>query len=361
MALLDPVGKIANRIADQYRRLGFSLDVRQRLFAGLADLLDTKVHLPVALTTLADIEARGNPKSTATPVAALQDWNRALEEGKTLADAVRPWISAEEATLLQAFERGGRLSDGLRTLARDSNLTRGIVGTFVADLVDPLFLVVSSVALLIGMDTGARDTFARLAPAENWSPALSGFMAFAEVVSSVAPVIGTVIVVGLPIALLTRESWTGSVRRRFDKLLPWSLFELLSGFRLVSAYIALKEAKLKDLDIVVQLREQASPWLQERLDAAEGQFSLGAQNLGDALFRARYLFPTYGAVAMLRLYGSMPEHQMIDGLGRLPVQLSEMLKFRVKAIGAAITLASYAFFLVTTAWMLLATMTLNFQ
>ncbi len=352
---------IAARASDFYRRLGFSLDVRQRLFAGLADLLDTKVHLPVAIDTLTDIEAQGDPRSTVTPVLALKDWKRSLAEGQTFADALRPWVSAEEATLVQAFEGGGRLADGLRTLARDSDLTRGVIGSFLADLLDPVFLIITSIVLLIGMDIGARDTMARFAPPESWSPSLSGLMGFAALVTSVAPGLLVLVVVGLPAAILTRETWTGKLRRSADRLLPWSLFELMSGFRLISAYIALKEAKLKDLDVVNRLRGQASPWLRERLDAAEIEFAHGAQNLGEALFRANYLIPTYGAVAMLRLYGSMPDDQMVAGLARLPVQLSDMLRLRVKAIAAVITLVGYGFFTVTSCWLLLATMTLNFQ
>lgn len=89
----------------------------------------------------------------AAQAGRLRAMNRALDQGRTIAEAFAVGLSPMESALIAAGERGGRLADGFRHLADYFGLLAAVRAEALRRLVYPVFLIHLAVAAMVAAGT----------------------------------------------------------------------------------------------------------------------------------------------------------------------------------------------------------------
>ena len=148
-----------------------------------------------------------------------------------------------------------------------------------------------------------------------------------------------IIVIGIIAAIIySLPRLTGSLRNFLDYLPPWSIYKVVVGSTMILAITAMVKSKFKLLDSLQMCREEASPWLQERIDAGIDGVQEG-YNLGVALREAGHHFPDDRVIGDLIIYSSSQSFE--DALERVSADLLKNSIARVRKISKILSVLAY--------------------
>lgn len=235
----------------------------------------------------------------------IQDCLQALGDnrpGHQIQDVLALWIPREEAALLGAGLKSGTLAVALAQSDRLIVVRRRIFQQVIFASTYPVVLVALFSAMLAVNSIKLVPTMSKMSDPATWTGALGVMNRLAQFTSewgSASAVVGSLLL-GLTVWSLPR--WRGSLREVADKFLPWSLYSDLQGAVFLMNVASLLEAGLPEIEVLETLRKTASPWLQERLDAATDRISRG-NALGMALRNSGFNFPDRQSVNYLSLLG----------------------------------------------------------
>ena len=99
----------------------------------------------------------------------LADIMKRLHEGKTVAEALRPWVASHESQMLGSITRGVDLGSALRNAAGLTDSRRRIVGAVTGAMAYPAVLLMVGTAMLLVFSTQVIPTLAQLIPADKWT------------------------------------------------------------------------------------------------------------------------------------------------------------------------------------------------
>lgn len=197
------------------------------------------------------------------------DLMRSAGRGRSLADAMRPWVPPEESALLEAGERSGQLRDALIECALIIERRRQIYMTLLAALI-PSALMVSALLGLMAMIVKMvvpearkllpESEFAKLTLAPAFFTASDWFMA------ALPFVLGAVAIGGaLTAATLSRWRPVG-VRAWLDRRVPpWTLYVMVQASFLLVTLSAMMRAGTPMAQAVEAVQRRAAPWMRAHL------------------------------------------------------------------------------------------------
>jgi type II secretory pathway component PulF len=151
---------------------------------------------------------------------------------------------------------------------------------------------------------------------------------------------------------------TGPARVLLDKMPPWSLYRMFTGVSWLMSLAALVESGTPIAKSMQGLRQNASPYLRERIDRALGFMKNGA-NLGTSLKMTGMHFPDDVLIGDLEIYSELDNFE-----ASLNAVATEYLNTSVEKIRReASILNSLALVLVSgiIAWVLLGTFEMQNQ
>lgn len=246
------------------------------------------------------------------PVAWVhRDMHRALCEGKSAAEAMAPWSTAEEVMLVDAGQTAGEaaLATGFLRAADLLERRRELTGTVLKELSYPLFLLCAVAAFLVVISSMVVPRLAVLSDPAGWrgaSALLRDVSFFVASWKGAATAAGLVLLTLL--CLLSLPRWTGRARDLADRLPPFSIYRVLTGVSWLQATATLLEARDMKLGTVLRRLLESpdtSPYLKWRLLPVALADSQG-RTLGEALHSTKSKWPDPEMVDDLRTYSTLP-------------------------------------------------------
>ena len=277
--------------------------IRAQIYDTLAMLLENNVLLVDALGEMYAVVSDDGRKPRRPAATMLYECRQMVAEGHSFSEAIKKWVSTEEAALIEAGERSGNLrgafADALDLIATRSK----IVGAVVGKAVYPIFLIGILCYLLYIVATKLVPALESAAPPEAWTGAARMMYLSAQFTTNygIYTLVALVlVVVGI---LVSFPRLRGNLRYRLDKIPPWSVYRLVVGALALKNIAVLIRNSIKLHDALILISSNANPYLRERIDAAILGTTKGL-NLGEALVASEFDFPDREAVKYLRVLAS---------------------------------------------------------
>ena len=238
-------------------------------------LMTDGIPMSQALEFVRDV---GSPLSRSVARSML----RGLDEGGTIADAMRPLFKAETAGAIGAAQQSGDLAEtGMVVVQRLRDQYEARRGAF-AQLVRPVLYLVFACALYMGFAVEIWPRFEGVSDTENW-PALAvatyGIGAFLVDWWAALLIAGTALALGLRSLM---HYWTGLGRSAVDRIWPFTLYRGLLAANALDELGTLLTAGQDPRAALDTLWENASPYARMYLNRMRRNLDEGA-NLSEML------------------------------------------------------------------------------
>ncbi|MBR6327602.1 MAG: type II secretion system F family protein [Alphaproteobacteria bacterium] len=276
---------------------------RLKIYRKLASLLRNRFSLMDALDMLHDGLTNGG-KNPGEPMAlAMASWGRALQNGLPFSDALKGWAPDRERLMLSVGDVSN-LENALLNLIKVSEGSTKMIRPIVSAIAYPSFLFMMSVLIIWAIGVYMVPPMLEAVPGLHWTGTGKTLVDLSEWVQknwllafSVFPIVALII-------YSTISVWTGSLRTKFDKIPPWSLYKIFVGITWLLALSALVKGGVPVSVAMQSLKRDASRYLIERIDGAL-KFIKNGDNLGQALSKAGHQFPDKEIIADLKIYAEL--------------------------------------------------------
>lgn len=342
-----------DKLNDWVLRAQISPKQRAKIYNSLALLLESRVLLYDALNKLRDIYSLDSTKPNAPRAVMIAAWRERIAEGSTFADAIRDWVSPEEAALIAAGERSGNLREAFADAMKLIGAKSAIVLTIALGFAYPIFLAIMIAGVLTVIATTLVPVVARIVPPETWEGAAAVLYALSEFTLHYGVYTAVALVVLVILIALTFPRLRGNLRYRLDRYPPWSIYRAVLGAGFLLNVSVMVRAGVGLLDAVELLAEHANPYLRERLDATIQGIARG-DNFGEALLSADYAFPDPEAIAMIRAIAvtegfdlaltRFADEWLVDVTQRVRAAMAIIVVVGVLTAGGLTALVAVAFF-----------------
>lgn len=251
-----------------YGRTFFSLDERINFFERLAELIEANFSILLALRTYHDgYQSKMDPSDTR--LIFLRDVLGNMESGQSFSLAVSRWVSPTERVLLDAGEHSGHLSEALMACGQVARNTKEIKSSMRTQLIDPVINAVIFIGTAIYTARDILPVFTKMSNPSTWGSFLYYWYAVSEFFNH-----WLLFMVGFLAAYILFAWWTlprvrdGKFRAVLEIFPPWSIYKRLQGAVFIDAMAAMLKGGTSFRRAIEKIREQASPYLQSKLDQA---------------------------------------------------------------------------------------------
>lgn len=278
----------------------FRLDdaARIRLWKKLAKLLGDGIAIIPAMEELQRTRKPSDPM-----YMALGEWISVLKNGRKVSDAVRDWVTSEEAMLLMAADQSGNLAGTLASVVKVTKAKQAIRGSIVGGLAYPVFLLIITFGVIYLLGYKIVPAFTAAAQGDRWTGLARLMVDSSNFIQNWFVWLVALVVVLIASVIISMPLWTGYLRSSFDKYPPYSIYRVMQGSSWLISMAALIEAGMRIESAMEELIKTASPWAKERIAATLVGIRSG-KNLGAALMATGLGFPDEEIISDIRVYSS---------------------------------------------------------
>jgi type II secretory pathway component PulF len=301
---------------------------RGEFLVNLAGLVDAGIPVYDALLEMARVLNR--EKDPRAPILA--DIAARLEAGRSLAEALRPWLASHEAMMVDASSRGVALNAALRHAAELTLARTRIVGAITGALGYPAVLLVVGAAMLWVFGTQVIPTLTQILAADRWTGLAAFYHGLSSLIVNHGGLIGLGAMGTATAALASLSRWKPDRFRRWldGRVPPWNLYQVYQGAILLISIATMMRSGIAMADAVDILSANATaPWLKSHLRGLRrrleegGGVRLAALNLS--------VFPTDVRIAVA-LFDKFSEPD--TAMSELGIKAAESAEHSARRIGA---------------------------
>lgn len=298
-----------------FLKFAFNEKQRMRVYRKLSRFLANSVTLSTALEIMHKHATLDGKKPKASVALILNEWRRQITNGKSFGQAVQGWIPDSDRLVIEGYESAGNLGMGIEKAVLISSSAKQIKSTLIGGLAYPVMLIIISILMLVLFGLQVIPTFEEVLPRESWTGVGAQMATMSDFIRDYIIYITCFMAFMVILTIWSMPRWTGSLRVKFDRFPPWSLYRLVMGAGFMVAVGSMIKSGMAIPSILKMLQRGASPWYIERLSRATYHVNNGS-NLGDALHRAGHNFPDTETVQDLRAYASLTGFdETLDRLG----------------------------------------------
>ena len=280
-----------------------SNEQRLKIYYKLAALLRNKFTLMDALDRIWMIESKDG-KSQEEPMAvAVAWWLRELEKGLPFSSAIEGWAPMREKLMLSVGDVS-KLEKALLNVIKVSEGSNRIIQPLMSAVTYPIMMLCLSLVIIVGVGVYMVPPLLEFAKNANWSgtaKSLVWLSGFVKVYWWTFPVVLFGLVGGI---YMSFSLFTGPARVKFDKFPPWSLYRMFTGVSWLMSLAALVESGTPIAKAMQSLRQNANPYLRERIDKAL-MYMKNGDNLGTSLKKSNTHFPEDELIGDLEIYSEL--------------------------------------------------------
>jgi type II secretory pathway component PulF len=235
---------------------------RSDFYYDLAGSLEDRVPL---FSTLRKYEARARTRNHGEALI-YADMIDALSSG-SLTDALEGLAPKNELIMIDALQSAGdaNMAEGLKFLSVTVEKTDAMAAAARKAIMYPLVLIVIFSGMLVGFSTQIVPTLVGLLPPERW-PVLGRIL---YTISQLVVHQGLYIAVGffasMGLFFFILPRWRGAVRRRFDRIMPFSLYRDFSGAMLIVSLASLLRTGVSLRASLERAMRYSTPWMRAHL------------------------------------------------------------------------------------------------
>ena len=276
----------------------FSSKDRLKLWKRLGKFLRDGIPIVTALEELKNLRKPSDPMAV-----ALGEWVVAMKNGRRLYEAVKDWVTPEEAMLIMAGEQAGTLPEAMNSVVVVTSAKKAVQSAIKGGLAYPFFLILMAFGVLYLFNFKIIPTFTAVVPNAKWTGMAKIMIVFGDFVQMWLPWMAASVVALIIATFASLGRWSGPSRTAFDRYPPFSIYRMMQGSSWVIALSALIKAGVPVVSALEQLAQGASPWARVRIEAALRGLRSG-KDLGDALHHSGYEFPDREIIGDLRVYAT---------------------------------------------------------
>lgn len=313
---IEELIEIGRRVPDwklAVARLFFSTDVRLGFYRAFAIYRGQGVREDVSLANWWNVITRRGARRRWHPMAILIPvlLYRMNEVGERWQSAFMPWLPANDAMLFRASRQSGITARLMRRLTEMSVEERRWSKEIRRAIAPALVNIAYIVALIACVGLFYFPALHRQLPNMRLTGGAAQLQALSNFVSSYG-VLALVCAGITPLLLKRFLNSAGSIRSFFDGMPGFSLHRQSTGMTFLLGLSAVLETGAKFEEAVDLLKEGATPYVRERLEAVLAYDDLKP---ADALAATGYAWPGEETLELLQLYMEMKNpHEGIDVL-----------------------------------------------
>lgn len=327
---------------------------RRRFYDKLAELLASGARLTDALKSLQRRTVRH--KSGFVPhYYALNEVLSAIRRGDMLSDAMKEWAPQHEINLIKAGEEAGDLPNTLEFTSKIIEGRGRLQAAFVGALAYPFVLLLGAIGLLFLIGYSLIPRMAQIGDPTSWEGSAYAMYQLSQFLQSywalTVPVVAGAIAIFIFITL-KKPILPKKVRVVLDRYPPWSFYRLFVGSGFLLNLSSLLNAGVSQQEALRLIRDDAPPYMRDRVDGILRQMRGGADNIGEAMYRCGYEFPDREVIEDLMTYADLPNFTerleemgtewMEKGISRVEGQAQYLNWLMLVIIGVGITWTAYA-------------------
>lgn len=281
----------------------FANEKRLKIYYKLAALLRNKFTLMDALDRIWMIESKDG-KSPQEPIAiALAAWIRELERGLPFSSAIEGWAPIRERLMLSVGDVS-RLEKALLNLIKVSEGSNKIIQPLLTAVTYPMMMIVLCMVIIVGVGVYMVPPLLEFAKNAQWTGSAKTLVSVSSFVTVYWWVFPVVLLLIVGVIYVSLANFTGPLRVGFDKCPPWSLYRMFTGVSWLMSLSALVASGTPISKSMQSLRQNASPYLKERIDRAL-MYMQNGDNLGTALKKSKMHFPDDELIGDLEIYSEL--------------------------------------------------------
>lgn len=339
-----PKRKSMNRVSTEgfagwaNRNFGFNWKIRSAFYRHLSAQMGNERP---ALNALEDFHNRLVRRKAKTAAGIVVDMMRRMQDGRSLAEAVTPWVPIEEAFIISSGEQSGEISASFDLVVASKERLIRVKRSLKSAMFHPAVYLVATYVMLWVIGSQVLPALTGSIPKEKAMGVAKYLYVMGEFATSwmaLLPVVLGVGVFGGVVFSLPR--WRGSGRVAAENYFPYSFYRDLRGYEWMLGFLTLLRAGMPDVDILKRQLKHANPWLTERLVAVRRRMQNGA-SLGEALRPddgMHYEFPNPDLIDDITSMNGFPDFP--ERMTRISDQWAEELERRTTAFGKALGLVA---------------------
>ena len=284
-------------------KLQFSAAKRINFYELLQNLIENKLNTHEALDELYAVWSENGKKKGSALAAIAADLLAKMSNGKTLSRALARWVPFEEAALIAAGEKTGRLVTALDDVKRILVAKQRIGAAVKSALIYPAILCLPLCYLLYIVANELVPSMAKVSPPETWTGAGYLLFAMSDAVTKFGVPFVCFMLALTTLGFYSLPRWTGGARITFDRFPFYSLYRKVQGSTFLLNLAVMMRANISVHEALNILDGFSNPWMKERLQGALYGLRQG-QNLGEALGNAGHNFPDKESIQFVRILAS---------------------------------------------------------
>lgn len=264
---------INDRIEKATSRLSFGADKRLNTYEQLASMTRDNIPIDACVNRIYErklARSRGDRH-------IFKRWANALSSGKSFSQAIADDVPDAELVLIGAGERSRDLANGLEQAVYVARASQAMRSAVIKELAMPVVMIAALTALVIGFSLKMAPEFAKMLPPAKWSSSGQVLYAISKVVSQfwMVGLIGLFVIGGAIGYSVPR--WTGTLRAKFDRIPPYSIYRTISSSTFMVALASLLRSEVPLPEALKFIRANSSPWARSHLAVMSARIRAGRE------------------------------------------------------------------------------------
>lgn len=287
-----------------FNKMQFGTHVRMSIYEKIATYLDAGMDLPTAVKQIYNNMSDDGKKPNHPVAKILRKWQESLANGNTLVETIHDWVPEDEQSILCSGD-ATNIPSAVEDLMKIQDAKTKIKSAIIGGVSYPIVLFLAGCAFLAMFSVRIAPQFAEVIPRQKWASMPSTMAAAGDFFTHYFLGLALLTFAIIYLVMWSLPRWTGRIRQYFDYIPPWSIYRLYAGSSFMLVLSAMLSAGMTQGDILKIMLRHASPWLRERLGAAQYYVADG-DDVGLALHKSGFAFPDKETVRDLRSYASQP-------------------------------------------------------
>ena len=252
-----------------------SLNHRLILYTLLADLLDDGIPLYTAIISMQNEEGeKVYGKRFIKRLGTIVD---KMKSSSSVSDVLTGIVPPQDLTVINAAEKSGQLSKGMRMLISMIEKNNEIIVLLRKSLITPIVLIIVVLLVIMGYSIQVFPTFLGVLPIDSWPNVTKNLYGFGTYLSEGGII--TILVFSTVFVFIIRMSMPllkGNFRNRYlDRIPPYNYYKLLQLGLFLRMLSSLMLNGVPMMDSLNLMKERASPWLGYHLQKFMDNMKLG--------------------------------------------------------------------------------------
>lgn len=276
---------------------------RLTVYYKLAALLKNRFTVMDALDRIWMIESNDGKNASEPMAIAVASWLKELEKGLPFSVAIEGWAPMREKLMLSVGDVS-KLEIALLNVIKVSEGSNRIIQPLINAVTYPIMMLILSMVIVVGVGVYMVPPLVEFAKNAQWTGSAKSLVWLSGFVKVYWWVFPLSLLALIAVIYISFSKFTGPLRVVFDKCPPWSLYRMFSGVSWLMSLAALVESGTPIAKSLQSLRQNANPYLKERIDKALGYMKNG-DNLGTSLKKSGTHFPDDELIGDLEIYSEL--------------------------------------------------------